>query len=56
MGYWPGSTDGSAFEAAGDYLLKTAATSIYIGHNPVTGEYLQGVLKAGEFDPGCRAH
>lgn len=56
MGYWEGSSSANWFETASDYRVKTDVQTLYIGYNPVTNEYLHGVLKAGEFDPGCRAY
>ena len=31
-------------------------TDIYIGHNPITGEFFEGTIRAVAVDPGCRGH
>jgi hypothetical protein len=37
------------------YVLKTTASTIYIGYSPSTGSYLRGKLRNGQIDPGCFA-
>ena len=31
-------------------------TNIYIGHNPLTGTFFEGTIRAAAVDPGCRGH
>jgi hypothetical protein len=33
-----------------------SGTDIYIGHNPVTGTFFEGRVRAVAVDPGCRGH
>lgn len=31
-------------------------TRIYIGHNPISGAFFEGTVRAAAIDPGCRGH
>lgn len=64
LGYWvedagsqpiidPASAD---LGNPGDFGLKTAPDVIVIGHDPRSGAYFHGAVRALEVDPGCRGH
>lgn len=40
----------------GKFGLKTTPDVIVIGHDPISGAYFHGAVRALEIDPGCRGH